>query len=140
MANHIQMVMYEGYLTADPEMRFTPGGKEVTNFVIGSSRSYKLASGETAKETTWLKVTTWGKLANIVNDYCEKGSHVIVRGTLRADESGHPHVYQLKDGSWGASYEITASDVRIIKGKANGTVEERAAEDTSDLDTGEIPF
>jgi single-strand DNA-binding protein len=117
MANHIQMVMYEGFLAADPEMRVIPSGKTVTNFRIGSSRQWKNAEGEPVKETTWLKVTAWGKLGEIVNQYCAKGSHVIVRGILRVAENGSPAVYELKDGGHGASYEITADEVRIIKGK-----------------------
>lgn len=117
MANHIQMVMYEGFLADNPEMRYTPAGKQVTNFRIGSNRQYKTSEGEVKKETIWLKVTAWGKLGEIVNQYCEKGSHVIVTGILRVGENGSPNVYELKNGGWGASYEITADGVRILKGK-----------------------
>jgi len=119
MASHIQRVEYEGFLGADPEMRYTPAGKEVTNFRVGSTRQYKTGDGTIVKETTWLKVTAWGKLGEIVNKYCEKGSHVIVFGILRVGENGSPSVYELKSGGYGASYEITADSVRIIKGKAN---------------------
>ena len=131
MANHIQMVMYEGYLAEDPEMRFTPAGKGVTNFRIGSGRKYKTAAGEEVKETTWLKITAWGKLGEIVNQYCGKGSHVIVTGILRVGENGSPTVYELKNGGHGAAYEITASEVRILKGKDNVTQE---------AETEELPY
>ena len=117
MANQIQMLMYEGFLADDPEMRFTPTGKNVTNFRIGSNRQYKDAAGTVIKETCWLKVTAWGKLAEIVNQYCGKGSHVIVIGYLRVGEGGNPATYELKSGGWGASYEMTAEKVRILKGK-----------------------
>lgn len=113
----LQMLIYEGYLGDTPEMRITPAGKNVTNFRIGSSRKFKNAKGETVSETTWLKVTAWGKLGEIVNNYCDKGSHVIVTGILRVGENGSPTVYELNNGGHGASYEVTASDVRIIKGK-----------------------
>ena len=109
--------MYEGFLADDPEMRYTPAGKGVTNFRMGSNRSFKTADGRDIKETTWLKITCWGKLGEIVNQYCGKGSHVIVTGILRVGENGSPTVYQLKSGDWAASYEITASEVRILKGK-----------------------
>ena len=138
MASHIQHVMYEGFLGADPEMRYTPAGKAVTNFRFGSTRQYKTGE-DTVKETTWLKVTAWGKLGEVVNQYCAKGSHVIVTGILRVGENGSPTVYEMKNGGHGASYEITASSVRIIKGKdnASGTHESDFPEsDGSD----EIPF
>jgi single-strand DNA-binding protein len=120
--------MYEGYLGADPDMRFTPAGKAVCDFRIGSSRSYKKGSGEKVEETTWVKVTAWGSLAEIINDYCAKGSHVIVTGALKPGERGSPNVFQLKNGDYAASYEITAREVRIIKGRpmdgAAGEVED----------------
>ena len=116
MASQIQKVMYEGYLGADPEMRFTPKGQPVTNFRIGSTRQYN-PDGKTVKEVTWLRVTAWNSLAEIINKYCAKGSHVIVTGRLRPGENGSPTPYPLSTGGFGASYEITAEEVRIIKGK-----------------------
>ena len=129
MANQIQMVIYEGYLVNDPEMRYTPKGQPVVNFRMGSNNSYKDAEGTVVKETTWLKVTVWGKLCEIVNQWCEKGSQVVVFGKLRVGKNGSPEVYNLKDGTPAASYEITARDVRIIKGKQGAPVESGVDED-----------
>ena len=131
----MQLVIYEGFLAADPEMRYTPSGKNVTNFRMGSNHSYKNTEGEQVKETTWLKITAWGKLGEIVNQYCGKGSHVFVTGRLRVGENGSPTTYKLSSGDWAASYEITASDIRIIKGKENATPPADVVDDTS-----EIPF
>lgn len=128
MATHIQLVMYEGFLGADPEMRYIPSGKAVTNFRIGSTRRYKTADGNEVSDTTWLKVTAWGALGEIVNKYCDKGSHVIVTGRLRGGENGSPNVYETKNGGHGASFEIEAKEVRIIKGKS-GSKESSAEED-----------
>lgn len=128
MANQIQKVMYEGYLADDPIMRFTPAGTAVTNFRMGSNRQWKGNDGNVNKETTWLKVAVWGEQAEIVNNYCEKGSHVIVEGRLKPNANGSPETFQLKNGEWVASFEITAIPygVRILKGKPfeNERVEE----------------
>jgi len=133
MANQIQLVMYEGYMADDPDMRYTPDGKAVVNFRMGSNRKYKKADGKEVKETIWLKISAWGKLAEIVNLYTAKGSHVVVTGILRAGENGSPNVYELKSGGHGASYEITANEVRILKGKER---EVNPVEDTEE----DIPF
>jgi len=133
MANQIQLVMYEGYMADDPDMRYTPDGKAVVNFRMGSNRKYKKADGKEIKETIWLKISAWGKLAEIVNQYTAKGSHVVVTGILRAGENGSPNVYELKSGGHGASYEITANEVRILKGKER---EDNPEEDTEE----DIPF
>lgn len=114
--------MYEGFLADDPEIGYTKTGRNVTNFRIGSNRSYKNATTEEqVRETTWLKISCWGKLGEIVNQYCGKGSHVIVTGRLRVGDKGSPVPYKLGSGDWAASYEITASEVRILKGKDNVT-------------------
>lgn len=136
MANQLQMVIYEGYLVEDPVMRFTPQGQEVTNFRIGSNRSFKTTDGTQKKETTWLKITAWGKRGEIVTQYCGKGSHVIVIGKLRVGENGSPSVYQLKSGDYAASYEITADNVRILKGKDGLTPTPEEVEDAG----GDLPF
>lgn len=139
MATQLQMVMYEGHLAAAPEMRYTPTGTPVTNFRMASNRSYTTKEGVKTKETTWLRVSAWGKLGEIVNKYCDTGSHVIVTGILRVNEKGNPNAYISKDGAPAASFEITANAVRIIKGK--DTVSEEDYSDEAGRETAEeIPF
>lgn len=116
MTNHYQLVIYEGYLGADPQMRYTPQGKAVTNFSMGSTRQYKTSDGTEVKETTWIKVTVWGKTAEIVNQYCAKGAHVQVTGRLKPGEKGSPEVFEMKNGGFGASYEVTCDTIRIYDG------------------------
>jgi single-strand DNA-binding protein len=135
----MQLVIYEGYLAADPEMRYTPAGKAVTNFRIGSNRKWKNAEGEDMKETTWLKIAAWDKLAEIVAKYCHKGSHVIVTGVLRVGKGGSPEPYQLSSGEWGASYEITAREVNMLDKKpVDG--EQTASHETAPANDDDIPF
>lgn len=137
MASQIQLVIYEGYLVDEPTMRYTPAGTAVTNFRMGSNRKFKTSAGEVRKEVTWLKVASWGKLAEIVNEWCSKGSHVIVTGKLRVGEDGSPVPYQMKNGEWGASYEITADEVRILDSKGSDATSPETNQPPMD---DEIPF
>lgn len=130
---HLQQLIYEGYLGADPEMRYLDNGTPVTNFRIGSSRSYKQNDNDVS-ETTWLKVVAWNKLAEIVNQYCAKGSHVIVIGRLRPGANGNPEVFETKAGGHGAAFEVVADTVRIIKGKP------MEGNDESKSESDPIPF
>jgi single-strand DNA-binding protein len=139
MASQIQKVIYEGYLAADPEMRFLPSGQPVTNFRIGSTRQWKSKDGEVQKETTWIRVDVWGAQAEIVNQYAHKGDLVIVEGRLKPDKTtGGPNIFTRNDGSSGASYEVTAEPygVRIL-----GRFEKRNAEiSEEDYSSDEVPF
>ena len=97
-----------GNLGSNPEMRFTPNGDPVTTFSVATSRKY----GE-KDETTWFRVSVWGKQAESCNQYLHKGSKVLVEGRLKAE----PPVFQKKDGTWASSYEVTAENVRFLSGK-----------------------
>ena len=101
-----------GNLGSNPEQRFTPSGDPVTSFSVATSRKY----GE-KDETTWFRVSVWGKQAESCNTYLSKGSKVLVEGRLKSNSDGNPNVYQRKDGTWGASYDVTADAVRFLDGK-----------------------
>ena len=116
-----------GNLGSNPEQRFTPAGDPVTTFSVATSRRY----GE-KDETTWFRVSVWGKQAESCNTYLSKGSKVLVEGRLRPDANGNPTVFQRKDGTWGASYDVTAENVRFLDGKAR--------DDVDDSYSADVPF
>ena len=107
-----QRLILVGNLGSDPEQRFTPNGDPVTSFSVATSRKY----GD-KDETTWFRVTVWGKQAESCATYLHKGSKVLVEGRLRPDANGNPTTFQRKDGTWGASYEVTAEAVRFLTPK-----------------------
>jgi len=125
-----QKIILIGNLGRDPEMRYTADGKPVTSFSLATSRRFKGKD-----ETTWFRITVWGAQAETCNQYLHKGSKVLVEGRLNPDNNGSPKVFQKKDGSWGASYEINAQVVRFLtpRGEEQSADEETAAED-------DIPF
>ena len=108
-----QQITIIGHLGGDPAMKFTPDGKAVANFSVATSRKYK-----DTDETTWFRVSTWDKQAEACNQYLRKGSKVFVSGRLACDKAtGGPRVYQRDDGSWGAAFEIMASEVKFLDSK-----------------------
>ena len=116
-----QKLIIIGNLGSNPEQRFTPSGDPVTTFSVATSRRY----GE-KDETTWFRVSVWGKQAESCNKYLSKGSKVLVEGRLKAE----PNVYQRKDGTWASSYELTAETVRFLTAKCEQV-------ESADLD---VPF
>lgn len=141
-----QKVTVIGHLGRDPEMRYTGTGQAVTNFSIATTRTYPGADGSQKKETTWFKVSVWGKMAEACNQYLHKGSKVLVEGRLVIDPAtGGPKVFKRNDGSAGASFELTALEVKFLdsKGDRNGDADDGApAEPHSPAvtDDEDIPF
>jgi len=110
-----------GNVGRDPEMRFTPSGQAVTSFSVATNRQYTSNNGATVKETIWFRVTTWGKQAEICNQYVKKGSKVLVEGRLTPDgETGGPRVWKAQDGTPRASFEVTANTVRFLSSRGEG--------------------
>mgnify|MGYP006410936445 CR=1 FL=1 len=113
-----QKITIVGNLGRDPEMRYTPGGQAVTNLNIATNRQYTSNSGERVKETTWFRVSVWGKQAESCNQYLKSGSKVLVEGRMNQDkETGGPRIWTRNDGSPGASFEITAQTVRFLSSR-----------------------
>lgn len=97
-----------GRLTRDPEMRYMPDGKAITNFNMA-------VDGYKKGETLWFRVSVFGKQAEAVHQYLKKGAPALVVGTL-SHESGNPKIFTRQDGTAGASFEVVANSVRFLGG------------------------
>jgi len=130
-------IIIVGNLGRDPEMRYAPSGDAVTSFSVASNRQYTDSSGQKVKETIWFRVSVWGKQAESVNTYLQKGSSVLIEGNLRPDkETGNPKTFTRSDGSTGASYEVNARTVRFLSTKTDSV---DSSSDSGGTDE-EIPF
>jgi len=117
-----QRLVLVGNLGRDPEMRYTPNGTAVTQLSVATSRKWTDASGQLKEETAWFRVSVFGKQAETCNQYLAKGRKVLVEGDLVVDEkTGGPRVYQRKDGTYGASFEVRANTVRFLSPKGEGS-------------------
>jgi single-strand DNA-binding protein len=102
-------------------MRYTPSGQPVTSFSVATNRQYTGNNGQVVKETIWFKITTWGKQAEVCNQYLKKGSKVLIEGRLNPDPAtGGPRLWTKQDGTAGASFEVTASTVRFLSSRDDG--------------------
>jgi len=115
----LQKITLIGSLGRDPEMRYTPSGQAVTNLNIATNHQYTSNSGERVKETTWFRVSVWGKSAEACNTYLRKGSMVYVEGRMNQDkDTGNPRVWTAQDGTPRSSFEITAQAVKFLSPKS----------------------
>ena len=110
-----------GNVGKDPTMSYTPAGQAVTSFSVATNRTYTATNGEQVKETIWFNVTTWGKQAEVCNQYVKKGTKVLIEGRLTPDKAtGGPRIWTKQDGSAGASFEVTAGTVRFLSSRGEG--------------------
>lgn len=99
-------VMIIGNLGRDPEMRYTPNGRPVTEFSVAVGHSKPDGSGGWIDEgTDWFRVTVWGDRAERTAEQFRKGNKVFVEGRFRTRE------FEGRDGQKRTSLEITADNV-----------------------------
>lgn len=127
-----QQCVIVGNLGRDPEMRYTPNGKAVTDFSVAVNRRWNTQDGTPGEETTWFKVTCWGKLAETTNQYLSKGRQVLVTGRVNAS------AWTGQDGEARATLELTAQDVKFLGGRGDQAGSGPSQDFATDEE--EIPF
>jgi len=110
----VNKVILVGRLGRDPETRYTGGGQAVANFSIATDETYKDKNGERQKRTEWHKIVVWGKQAEIAQQYLKKGSLIFIEGRIQSRE------WQDKEGQKRTSFEIVATNFRMLGGRADG--------------------
>lgn len=110
-----QQITLIGNLGGDPEMRYTPSGAAVATFSLAVNKSWTGQDGQKQDKTTWFRVTTWRKQAEIVSQYLTKGQRVLVVGEIE-----DPYVFTGQDGSPRASLQVTALTVRFLNTRGEG--------------------
>jgi len=118
MLNQAQII---GHLGKDPEVRYLPGGEAVANFSIATTEKWKdKNTGEPREETEWHRISTFGRLAEIVGDYVKKGSLVFVQGKLKTRK------YTDGQGVERYSTEIRAETLKMLGGRDSSQGERSA--------------
>jgi single-strand DNA-binding protein len=124
-----QRITIVGNLGSDPTMKFLPNGTPVTNFSVATNRRWTGKDGQQQEETTWFRISAWGRLAETCNKYLCKGRQVLVEGRLRPDDNGGPRVWQGSDGQTRASFEVTAQAVQFLGGQSGPQRPQKHAEE-----------
>jgi single-strand DNA-binding protein len=105
----VNKIILVGNLGRDPEMRYLPDGRPVTNFTIAVNRKFKGRDGEQREETEWFRIACFDRLAEISNEYLAKGRQVYVEGRVK--------VHTWDDQSTGekrAQMEVTATELQML--------------------------
>lgn len=107
--NNAQLI---GRLTKDPEIKYTQGGKAVTNFTLAVNRPFKNQNGE--YEADFILVQAWGKTAENTANFLRKGSQAAVEGRIQTRN------YEGQDGKRVYVTEVVADSVHFLDPKSNG--------------------
>ncbi|NWF36599.1 single-stranded DNA-binding protein [Mariprofundus sp. KV] len=103
-----------GNLGADPETRYTQDGTCVCNLRLATTEKFKNRNGEQQEKTEWHRVTLWGRLGEIANQYLTKGARVYIEGKIETRK------WTNKEGQDQYTTEIRANEMKMLGGGVGG--------------------
>jgi single-strand DNA-binding protein len=111
----LNKVMIIGNLTRDPEIKYTPKGTAIADIGLAVNRNYTTESGEKREEVTFIDVTLWGRVAEIVGEYCKKGRPLFVEGRLQLDTWDDKATGQKR-----SKLKVVGDNIQLLGGKEGG--------------------
>ena len=115
MARGVNKVILVGNLGADPDTRYMPSGKAVTNIRVATSESWKdRQTGDMQERTEWHSIVMYDKLGEIAAEYLRKGSQVYIEGKIRTRK------WQDKEGKDRYTTEVIADQMQMLGSRGGG--------------------
>lgn len=108
LRNKVQLI---GNLGNNPEIIQLDSGKKLAKLSLATNESYKNSQGETIQDTQWHNLTAWGKTAEIIEKYLEKGNEIAIEGKLINKN------YDDKEGNKRYVTEIVINELLMLGGK-----------------------
>ena len=142
----LNIIVLQGRLVRDPEMRNTQSGVAVASFTLAVDRDFGGRDGG-EKQTDFIDCTAWRHTAEFVSKYFSKGRMAVVSGRLQIDN------YTDNDGNKRKAAKVIADNIYFGDSKKDGTAcgqsdgqnteqitPASAGFVTVDVDNSELPF
>lgn len=109
----VNKVILLGRLGQDPEMRYSPSGTAIATFSLATNHRQKSQDGEWIDKTEWHNILAFGKTAEIVGEYLNKGKQVFLEGRLQTSS------WEDQQGQKKYKTEIVVSELQMIGSKGD---------------------
>lgn len=110
---NLNKVLLIGRISQNIEIRTTPQGKNVVNTSLATNEYYKNQSAQRQERTEYHKIVIWERNAEIISQYCRKGSQIYVEGSLQTRK------WQDKNGNNRYVTEVIVRNLQLLDGKQN---------------------
>lgn len=120
----LNKVMMIGNLTRDPEVRYTPKGMAVCDISLAINHKYTTEGGEKKQDVTFVDCTAWGKTAELIGQYLNKGSSLYVEGRLTTESWE-----DKQTGAKRSKMKVTVEVMQFLGGAREQSSEPRQKQD-----------
>jgi len=107
-------VILMGNLVADPEVRVTPGGMSICKFTLAVNRQFTTKEGEQREEVAYVDVDAFGRSAEVISKYLNKGNPILVEGRLRQDK------WENQQGEKRSKLMVVCETFKFVGGRDDG--------------------
>ncbi len=115
MAMSLNQAQIIGNLTKEPDVRQTPNGSTVATFTVATNYTWKDSNGQKQEKAEFHNVVAWGKLAEICQNYLNKGQKVYIQGRLQTRD------WEAEDGSRRYKTEIIADNMIMLSSSSQSS-------------------
>ena len=129
-------VILIGNLTRDPDLRVTNSGLSICKLGLAVNRNYTTKEGEAKDETTYVDIDAFGKQAEILSKYMQKGKPLMIEGRLKLDQ------WESNEGQKRSKLGVVLENFQFIGGRDDTTVKnpEKMEDSSSSSSQAEEPF
>src|SRR6267142_7002565 len=114
MANFNKVILV-GNLTRDPQLRYLPSQMAVVDIGLAINHKWRTPQGEDREEVCFIDCSAFGKQAEVINQYCQKGRPLLVEGRLK---------YETWDDKQGggkrSKHKIIIEGFQLLGGRQDG--------------------
>lgn len=100
-----------GHLGQDPKLVSNGENSSVVSFSLATNETYKDAQGNKATRTEWHNIVSFGRVANLIIQYCKRGEFIMLNGRLQTRQ------YTNKEGQQRYVTEIITEEILFLGGK-----------------------
>ncbi|MCY1596592.1 single-stranded DNA-binding protein [Staphylococcus pettenkoferi] len=121
------LTILTGRITKDLELK--PAGQtQVTNFSLAVDNPFK------KDDTSFFDVAAFGKTAQLLNNYCGKGSKILIEGNLKQDR------FQDKEGNNRSVVRVIANRIEFLDNKGSNQQNNQPQQQRGQAPAGNNPF
>ncbi len=106
---NINKVIISGNLVREPDARILENGTHLAKMSIANNQRYRDRNGEWQEKTCYVNVIAWRKTAELVGEFCRKGSPVMVEGELVYNS------WEDRDGNQRSRLEVNARRIQFLE-------------------------
>ena len=110
----LNKVILIGHVGQEPQVR-TVGENKVASFTLATTEKFRGKDGNVVENTEWHNVTVWGRQADVVERYVNKGTHLYIEGKIKTEK------YTDKEGNDRYATKIYANSLQLLGGKKEET-------------------